>query len=371
MPETAKILPFRARQVSVPCTGDEALSRARAFLATAADDRTEENTDAELGDGDVLMSVCSLLWEAANASPSDVAREAPAIYKWISARAQKHFFFDERDFFMGEAALLAGISCRILGKRVEAEAWLDRADASFRHTVAPIAHLARVAYNRLALRYDQNRHEDVLELLPSTALTFERLGMRTDLAKCQFLEAMSLKVMQRFDEAAELLGRLASSASLDAALRGTALVNLGNVFSNQGSFERALAAYGQAKPLLESGQRLSTLADLKVMFGETLRAMGRGADALVAYREAIADHVGLGMMTRAAYLRVAFAEALLEAGRAREAEWEILAALPTIDEQKMVPEGFAAVALLRESVHHRKTDPGALIELREYLQAQS
>ena len=31
--------------------------------------------------------------------------------------------------------------------------------------------------------------------------------------------------------------------------------------------------------------------------------------------------------------------------RPREAEWEILAALPTIEEQKMVPEGFAAVGV--------------------------
>ena len=143
----------------------------------------------------------------------------------------------------------------------------------------------------------------MLELLPSTALTFERLGMRTDLAKCLFLQAMSLKVMQRLDEAADLLGQLASDVHLEAALRGTALLNLGNLYSNQGFLERALVAYGQAKPLLESGHRLATLADLKVMFGETLRAMGRGTDALAAYREAIADHVGLGMMTRAAYLR--------------------------------------------------------------------
>jgi hypothetical protein len=64
------------------------------------------------------------------------------------------------------------------------------------------------------------------------------------------------------------------------------------------------------------------------------------------------------------------AQTLLEAGQPREAEWQILAALPTIDEEKMVPEGFAAVALLRESVRQRKTDPKALLELREYLRAK-
>ncbi len=37
----------------------------------------------------------------------------------------------------------------------------------------------------------------------------------------------------------------------------------------------------------------------------------------------------------------------------------------------MVPEGFAAVGLLGESVRQRKTDPKALLELREYLQAKN
>ncbi len=40
-----------------------------------------------------------------------------------------------------------------------------------------------------------------------------------------------------------------------------------------------------------------------------------------------------------------------------------------LEERKMVPEGFAAVALLKESVGRRKTDPTALRELREHPQA--
>jgi hypothetical protein len=55
--------------------------------------------------------------------------------------------------------------------------------------------------------------------------------------------------------------------------------------------------------------------------------------------------------------------------RDREAEWEILAALPAIDEMKMVPEGFAAIALLRESVARRRTNLPALQELRAHLES--
>lgn len=373
MPDTAKILPFRARTNSVPRTREEASAHAHSYLGTPEGDRTADAIDRSLGDGDVLTAIFSALWDLINTTPSVVAAEASYIYRWLSARGDKDFFFDERDFFLGESALLAAGSVRLLGKRDETERWLDRADAAFRHTVAPAAHLARVSYIRLTLRYDMRRHEDVLELLPSVTLTFHKLGMAADYAKCRFLEAMSLKELGRTDDAAVSLQGLVDgdSALVDGALRGMALVNLGNLHSEQGAFELALTNYTRALPELQRANRHSALADLKLMLGGTLQRMGHLSAAIQAFRESVDEHATLGMETRTAYLRVVLATALIEAGRPREAEWEIQAALPTIEEQKMVPEGFVAVGLLRESVKQRKTDPRALLELRAYLQARS
>ena len=124
-------------------------------------------------------------------------------------------------------------------------------------------------------------------------------------------------------------------------------------------------------PLLQASKQYVALADLKGTLGETLRRTGHIAAGIESYREAVKHYLALGMVTRVAYVRVLLAGVLLEAGHSREAEWEILAALPTIDEQRMVPEGFAAVALLRESVRQRKTDPLALHDLRAHLQAKN
>jgi hypothetical protein len=124
-------------------------------------------------------------------------------------------------------------------------------------------------------------------------------------------------------------------------------------------------------PLLKAAKRYSTLADLKAMLAETLQRNGRLEAAIDSYRGAVNDLVELGIVTRAAYLRIVLAGALLEAGRSREAEWEIKKALPTIGAQRMVPEGFAAIALLRESVKQRRTDPRALLDLRNHLKANS
>ena len=373
MPEVAKVLPFRAKMGVASCSREEAMERARTFLSLPTSDRSEQNLDAVYSDGDVLTAMCAQLWELINTSPSSVAEESSRAYKWLSAKAARDFFFDERDFFLGETALLAAGSFRLLGKREETERWLDRADANFRHTVAPAAHLARVSYIRLTLRYDMRRHEEVLELVPSVALTFQKLGMHGDLTKSRFLEAMSLKELGRIDEAVAGLESLVSgeAARVEPALCGMALVNLGDLQSGQSHFDAALSSYAQAAPLLEAGRRYSALADLKLMVAVTLRKTGHLVESLTAYRGAIDDYVGLEMATRAANVRILLAEALLEGGRSREAEWQILAALPTIDEEKMVPEGFVAMELLRGSVQQRKADPDALLELREYLQAKN
>ena len=118
------------------------------------------------------------------------------------------------------------------------------------------------------------------------------------------------------------------------------------------------------------GRRPIALAELKWAIGEAYKAQGALRKALNSYRSARDSYRELAASGFATSLTLAIADVLLALDAPREAEWEILQALPTIEEQKMVPEGFAAVALLRESVKRRKTDPNALRELREHLQQQ-
>ena len=373
MPETAKILRFPSRGATESRSRGEIAALVESFFQTPLEDRAIEFVNATFCDADQLTGFLGRLWEEVNKNPGSVSREAIGLYSWLSARDSHEFFFDERDYSLGESALLAGASLRLLGSLADSERWLDRADAGFRHTVAPAPLLARVAFQRLSLRFDLRRFDDVLELLPSVTLTFQKLGMTVDMAKCQFLEALCLKQTGRNAEAATRLDEVVANAGagLQPAFVGLALVNLGDLRTAEGQFAEALEAYRQAMSYLEGANQKFAIADLKMMVGATLRAMGLIAPALVSYREAADQHAELGMATRAAYARVVLADALLEAGRPREAEWQIMAALPTLDEQKMIPEGFAAVALLRESVRQRKTDPKALLELREYLQAKN
>jgi len=369
MPEQARILQFPSPAPKAKSVGD-ALALAQRYLSQSGEVGQPLEIDAVYRDLDVLLAICGLLRERAIVNPASVFDESSRIFSWLTVHGRGLGYFDERDFFLGEAALLAGSASRLLGNRSETELWLDRADASYRHTINPTASLARVAYVRLSLRYDMGRYTDVLELLPSIGLTFEKLGMHSELGKCRFLEAMSLKELGRYAESASRFQSMltATEFQADAGIRGMAMTNLGNLRSLEGDAQGALVAYKAAQPMLEAARRHEMIADLKGMVAETLRTIGQTSASIDAYRECVSDHIQLGMEARAAYVRVLLSEALLEAGRPREAEWELLAALPTINEQQMVPEGFAAVVLLQESLRQRKTDPKALSDLRQYLQ---
>ena len=372
MPETGRLLRFPSSGRVPEFSREEARAAAEILLTSANEERVHQASECHF-DIDVLLSACALLRERINETPALVATNASGVYLQLARFQADLGLFDERHFLLGELAWLAGNGCRLTGRRDEAERWLDRAEANFRHTVNPAPLLARTSFSRLSLRYDMRRFDEVLELLPSVSLSFEKLGMNIDLAKTRYLEALTLKESGDLTAAVVALEAITRDGSLESepGFLGMAFVNLGDLRAQGSFFEPALQSYSTALSLLRNASHSYAIAHLKASVADTLRRQGNSLAAIEAFREAVAEYVGLKMETWAASSRLALASVLLETGRSREAEWEILAALPTIEEQRMVPEGFAAITLLRESVRQRKTDPKALVELREYLQAKN
>jgi hypothetical protein len=100
--------------------------------------------------------------------------------------------------------------------------------------------------------------------------------------------------------------------------------------------------------------------------GDLFRVTGQPSPAVEAYRSAQIEFAEIGMRGDVAALQLVVADLLLDLGQDEAARREILAALPAIDEIQMVPEGMAALALLRESVRGRRIDRAALRELHGY-----
>jgi len=342
-----------------------------AYLNVPIDVRTDDEIRACLEDSDATLAVCQLLRSRCDSSPAVVTQEASFAYRWIADKGTAVGVFDEKDYFLGELALIVANANRQLGHLTEAERWINKAEAGFRHTVNPAPLLASSAFVRLAVRYAATDFEDVLELLPSVISSFERFGMQRELAKGRFLHAAVLNETGRTDEAIATLKQLRTSPVVVAEkpFLGRVLASLGHHCSSKGDFSEAMRFYNEALlPLQEAGLS-AVVAEIKWGVGDAYRAQKQPARAVTAYREAIQDFRELGLVGTVSLLHLVIAELLLEVGSHREAEWEILAALPTIDEERMVPAGVAALALLKESVQQRKTDSRALGELRQHLQA--
>lgn len=370
MSSRSNVLAFPPRPARSWLSPREAEGAARDYFAVPAAERGEEHNALFLSSPDILLAICSVLGNQRDTAPAFVETEAAAIHKWISRPSCDLGLFDEKDYFLGQTALLAGIAARHTGHREEAFLWLDRAESGFRHTMNPAPGLANVAYARLTVRFEIGRYQDVLELSPSLESSFIKLGMPAEAAKCRLLTASTLKLAGRHTDAIELLDSLSQSPTLraDSPLRAQVLAELGDLRQLEGQLELALAAFKEASTLLQNMDLSPVKATVKMYLGGVYKSLGRFDEAISAFRASQEEFAGLAMRPYVAYLHLVIAETLLEEKRDRQAEWEILAALPAIEEMKMVPEAFAAVALLRESVARQKTDPAALQKLRTYIQ---
>ena len=373
MLDSGRLLQFPTPPKPAAMCFADAKEAARAYLATPVHQRDASMAGSVLSNPDVLSNVCGLLKEMWETSPATAADESGRLYSWIGESGSVLGLFDERDYFLGETALIAGTAHRFSGKLDEAERWYDRAEAGFRNTINPAPLLANLSYARLAQRYVLGRYRDVLELLPSLITSFGKLGMQLEASKCRFLQAKTLMVLGMSDACLPVLESLRECPAVrgNRSLLGHVLIYAGNCYGEAGQFEQASSLYEEALPVVQGGGPSSSLAQLKWSIGDTYKSRQQLAQAVEAYRGAQRDFLSITMPLFVALLHLVIAETLLTMGRHREAEWEILAAQPTIEEQQMVPAGFAAVALLKESVRRKKTDPNALRDLRAHLQTKS
>ncbi len=346
---------------------------ARSFLAVDHDERTEEQIDSTLTNPDCFLAICAELKARCDAEPGPVFDEASRLYRWVESSSLSLGLFDERDYFLGETALAAGNAARQLGKRDEAECWYELAEAGFRHTVNPAPLMANVAYARLTLHYDRRQYQRVFDLLPSLTTSFRKLGMSRERLKCEFLAAMALKESARTDEAISKLKAMREDVALanEPDLEAFAVLHYGELLSSKGRHAEALSCLSEVSANEASKTQPLISAHLKSAMGEALRQQGLLPQAAAALRGAAEDYAAAGMAALEAYLRIVLAETLIALSRYREAEWQIAAALPTIEEQQMIPEGVAAVNLLRESLGRRQADPKALQQVRQLLQAKN
>jgi tetratricopeptide (TPR) repeat protein len=354
----------------LPLTSEAGRQAAEKVLATPLEKRYELAEALELEDPETLLSLCLLLRPKLESTPSLVRDEAEFLYRFIETPRRQVGLFDEREYFLGETALLVGTACRQLSRREEAHVWFDRAEAGFRHTINSIADLSRLGYQRLAERFEERQFDIVLEMLPALLESFRQLEMHDEALKCRFLEGLALLESDELTAAVQVFDEIVVEAEKlgNSRLLGSAYANLTTIYGMMGNAEAAVAASAKAIPVLRRLDDRVALAKTQWGLATLLRETGRIAASIDACRTAQAEFDAIGMRADVAALNLVIADLLLETGKEREARGEIAAALPVISELKMAPEGMAALQLLRESARRQEINRQALRELHGYFE---
>ncbi len=348
----------------------EAREAALVILATAPSERCERVDELRLEDPEQLLSLCDLLRDLAEAEPARARDEAEFFYQFLQSPQRSIGVFDERDYYLGELALIAGAACRVLARRSESRRWFDLAEASFVLAHNASAHIARLAYQRLALRLEERDFDSVLKLAPRWLECFTRLELREDALKCRFLEAVALKETERLQEAKGAFRQIKQDAKTQQLDRLVAIAgqNLFHIHAFLLETDEAIVEAGEAAAILGRLNNRVNLAKLQLGVGYLLREQHRIGESIEAFRTAQRQFSEIKMHADVAATHLVLADLLLDADQPAQAEWEIRAALPVIDELKLVPEGIAALSLLRDSLRRRQIDRQALRSLNGYFE---
>jgi hypothetical protein len=359
---------FRRRRLS----SEEGQRHAERVLATPRAERAARAAELHLDDPEMLLALLGLIPKQDDASPMLVLEEATFLYNYLESLEVRFpvdpILCDELEYFRGEAARIAGTAARVLSRRDEARSWFDLSEAWFLTTENASANLARLSYQRLALRTEERDFAAVAKLTPHLIANFERMGMHDDALKGRFLLAQVLKETNRVPEAAEVFEEIAERARAlrNDHLLGHAIVNLSQTYGILGDAERVMALAAEGAPLLTKQGNHVALGKLHWGLGLLLRTKANVAGAIAAFRAAQKEFSEIELHADVAAVHLVLADLLLDAGQAAQAEWEIRAALPIIDEYKLVPEGIAALSLLRDSLRRRQIDRNALRGLHGY-----
>ena len=321
--------------------------------------------EAELCQPETLLTICGLLRKQIDSSPQAVLDRASFVYEFLEGRTTPVGRFDEREYLLGELALIAGIACRLLSLRREARAWSDRAEAAFGSTVNAVVEVLRVNYLRLALRLEERQWDLVLELAPSVGKCLSKLGMREDALKCRFLEVTARGESGDLSGAVDVAEQVCLKAQElgDQRLVALAYSNLGHFAALMGDASRVQAALEKAIPVLRRLNERIALIKAEWTMGNLYRKQAQHQPAIEAFNACRQEFQSLGMSADVAAMHLAIADLLLETGQDDEAILEVLSALSIIEEVGMTPERVAALSLLRESLRQQKINRQALRDL--------
>ena len=125
---TGRVIQFPFRSLST----EEGRLAAERVLSTPIEERSRLALTLRIDEPETLLAICGRLRANLESAPQTSRDDAEYLYNFVEKPRRPIGLFDEREYFLGELALIAGTACRILARREDAWRWFDRSEAAFR-----------------------------------------------------------------------------------------------------------------------------------------------------------------------------------------------------------------------------------------------
>ena len=255
----------------------------------------------------------------------------------------------ERQFFLGEAAYLAGAISRTSGRRKTSSQWLSAALSHFERCAAREPLVSRV---KLCLSLHAQRSHEHEESERWRRGLFERFiewGMAREAFTFRLVELVILKdrgvtvpVIRALSELADDL-RGASEPSLLAAT----MLALGDLLCGSGDTDSGFVMLHEALALASGVGDLFTSACACISMGDRKANEGQLSEAIEWFNAGLRAAESAGSPSQLAHFRVVVADELVARSLNDEARTLLALAIPVLNEETMVAESIHAISLLK------------------------
>ena len=334
----------------------------RYFFSIPLERRSAELTSRFLGDETVLLTYCVSLDDERNRSPEGIKGHVDALYRWLLQEGlESGLDPGVRSYLLAKVAITGMVVEHHLGRDERWQCWVAEANRwalEGKHAILAAA----IQQGHLVRRFDRREYDQVILEAPSVIARLDGLSMVEPARWARLTMAAALKDAGRAEEAYRPLTEvleLALSAG-DFMTASLSLANRSEVLDKSGRADEALRDAKEALVLAQKSSCGWAIAVAKAFIGEWYVDHGDVSTGIDAYRAAARTYESLGMVTRAAYMRILLADALLVAGQPTNAVSEVVAALPAIEAQRLSQEAVAAVMIVREALYRREVNSDSL-----------
>lgn len=297
---------------------------------------------------DIFLSL-SILKRDRYRNPSGVVTAASRLYRRITNEQMPGVTESETQFFLGEAALLAGGLARVVGSRRTASAWLIAALDHFGRCPSNQPLIAKVKLSLATLARDFHEYDESEQWRHGLLDRFLDWGMAREAFTFRLLEALILKARGATDGARKELSSLADDLrhAWEPSLLAAVLGPLGELACKSGDYESGLKLLHEALLLASNNGDSPTGSSICLMIGECEAARGQRAQAVEWFNAGMAAAESGGCSLQLAYFRVFVADEMVASSQNDEARTLLRLAIPVLKEQKMIPESIRAIRLLQ------------------------